>query len=201
MGCSDEKKAFLCLAVLFFTAYSAFAEKGLRFDLGVDGFLTVINSADISHDDGVSPESDDIAEETSFMDISDLSPLWPFIEADLYYQTSGEKYRFGFGAKIYSLIFASIAIPSVYAEMNLERFAATAQFGIIPMVLSLYVPLMPLPVADISVSAWFKATEKFKIGFTAMLISLIPYGLYNYYDTYNFLPVYAVSLRWTLAGA
>jgi hypothetical protein len=200
-----KRGTLLCLLVL--TAYSAFAEKGLRFDLGADAFLTITNLVEVTaqndgrasdeYEGGVIYED----EESTSIESPKLFPILPFIAADLYYQTSGEQYRFGFGGRVYSLIFASILIPSVYAELNLERFAANAQFGIMPMVLSIYIPLIPLPAMDISVSAWFKATERFKIGCTAMLILPISYSYYSSYSTYVFLPVCAVSLRWTLAGS
>jgi hypothetical protein len=189
-----KKKTLLCLFALLFTAYSAFAEKGLRFDLGVDGVLFILQSIEgaLKNDggsEGEGGEGNDIVEEEDMY----LLPVVPLIGADLYYQTSGEKYRLGFGAKIYSLISASIVIPSIYAEMNLERFSAIAQFGAAPIVIAGFIPFIALPVADISASAWFKVTKRFKIGGSAMLIAVFPYEFYA--------PVYALSFRWTLAGA
>ncbi|MDR2784013.1 MAG: hypothetical protein LBB48_09300, partial [Treponema sp.] len=114
------------------------------------------------------------------------------IGADLYYQTSGERFRIGFGAKIYSIILFSAVIPSIYAEFNTRRFAAAIQAGAIPIMFSMVVPIgASMEFSMLSVSGWFKITERFRV------------GAIGYYDFKMpaLIPLFVVSARWTLAGA
>jgi hypothetical protein len=163
---------FTPLFVLFclFHSFSApFAEGETRFELGVDVFLNMegLRDTEKAASDDTAAEGD-IGDDNVFTFMLRVSPVWPLPTAGLYYQTGGEHMRIGFGAKLYTVLLASVIIPSVFAEFDIGPVVLGLHAGIMPIfvVLSSF-PTAFTDVAGVSASAWLGITEIMSLGVSA----------------------------------